>query len=43
MGRPLAVMIKSPLRADFSHWLAGFFFSSLTEIVLMSEAYLDQV
>jgi len=33
-GRPLEVMIKSALPADFNHWLAGCFFSSLTEIVL---------
>ena len=33
-GWPLDVMIKSSLPADFNHWLAGFLFSSLTEIVL---------
>ncbi len=32
-------MIKSSLPADFNHWLAGFFFSSLTEIVLTVANY----
>ena len=34
-------MTKSPLPADFNHWLAGFFFSSLTEIVLTVSIYRD--
>jgi hypothetical protein len=34
-------MIKSSLPADFNHWLAGFFFSSLTEIVLTAAIYKD--
>jgi hypothetical protein len=34
-------MIKSSLPADFNHWLAGFFFSSLTEIVLTVAIYKD--
>src|SRR5258706_1135632 len=28
-GRPLAVMTRSPLPADFNQWLAGLLFSSL--------------
>src|SRR5437667_2503108 len=38
-GWPLEVMTKSSLPADFNHWLADFFFSSLTEIVLMAKGY----
>jgi hypothetical protein len=34
-------MIRSSLPADFNHWLAGFFFSSLTEIVLTATIYKD--
>ena len=40
-GWPLDVMIKSSLPADFNHWLAGFFFNSLTEIVLTVAIYKD--
>jgi len=38
-GRPLEVIIRSPLPADFNHWLAGLFFSSVTEIVLTVATY----
>ena len=38
-GWPLEVIIKSVLPADFSHSLTGFFFSSLTEIVLTAAPY----
>ena len=38
-GWPLDVIIKSPLPADFNHWLAGFFLRSLTEIVLTVAIY----
>jgi hypothetical protein len=40
-GWPWDVIIKSSLPADFNHWLAGFFFSSLTEIALTAEIYKD--
>ena len=32
-------MTKSPLAADFDHWLAGCFFNSPTEIVLILGEY----
>ncbi len=35
MGWPLEVMTKSSLLADLSHCFVGFFFNSLTDIVLM--------
>jgi hypothetical protein len=37
-GRPCEVITSSFLLAYLSHWLAGFFFSSFTEMLLIVEA-----